>query len=198
MNATVASLPTGPRGQAIAVALLVLVLLLLWTALVSPLLGFYSDRADELATQQLKAAHMAVLAEQVPDLKKRAESSGHTGPAPSLVVEGPSDAVAAATLQGKVQSMATEVGTTLTSVENLPHEPVGTAYHRIGLKISLNASWPVLIALLKAVDQATPPMLLDDVQIHGSPLPMVNVNRGLEANFTIWALRAGPVGDRKP
>jgi len=198
MNATVASLPTGPRGQVIAVALLVLVLLILWTALVSPLLGFYGDRADELGTQQLQAAHMAVLAEQVPDLKKRAESSGHTGPAPSLVVEGPSDAVAAATLQGKVQSMATEVGTTLTSVENLQHEPVGTAYHRIGLKISLNASWPVLIALLKAVDQATPPMLLDDVQIHGSPLPMVNVNRGLEANFTIWALRAGPVGERKP
>lgn len=198
MNATVANLPTGPRGRAIAAALLVLVLMILWTALISPLLGFYGERADELSTQQFKAAHMAVLAEQVPDLKKRAESSGHTGPAPSLVVEGPSDAVAAATLQGKVQSMAAEVGTTLTSVENLPHEAVGTAYHRIGLKISLNASWPVLIALLKAIDQAAPPMLLDDVQIHGSPLPMVNTNRGLEANFTIWALRAGPVGERKP
>ena len=198
MNSVVANLPTGPRGRAIAVALLVLVLLILWTALVSPLLSFYGDRADALSTQQLKVAHMAVLAGQVPELKKRAAASGNTGPAPSLVVEGPSDAVAAATLQGKVQSMAAEVGTTLTSVENLPHEAVGTAYHRIGLKISLNASWPVLIALLKAIDQASPPMLLDDVQIHGSPLPMVTANRGLEANFTIWALRAGPVGERKP
>lgn len=198
MNATIANLPTGPRGRAVALGLLLLVLLILWSAIVSPLLGFYGDRADELSTEQLKVAHMAVLADQLPDLKKRAAAAGNTGPATSFVVEGPSDAVAAATLQGKVQSMATDVGTTLTSVENLPHEAAGAAYHRIGLKISLNASWPVLIALLKAVDQASPPMLIDDVQIHGSPLPMVNTNRGLEANFTIFALRAGPVGERRP
>jgi len=134
----------------------------------------------------------------VPALKQRAESAAHAGPPPSLVLEGPSDAVAAATLQNRVQDMAGLAGTTLVSVENLPVEAVGTAYHRIGLKISLNASWPVLIALLKSVEQATPPMLLDDVQIHGSPLPMLNQNRGLEANFTIYGLRAGSAGERKP
>jgi general secretion pathway protein M len=198
MNAAIAALPTGPRGRALAVALLVFALLIVWVAVISPLLGFYSERADDLSSQRLKAAHMALLADQLPALKQRAESTGHTGPAPSLVVEGSSDAVAAATLQGKVQAMAADVGTTLVSVENLQHEPVGTAYHRIGLKISLNASWPVLIALLKAVDQTTPPMLIDDVQIHGSPLPMLNNNRGLEANFTVYALRAGPAAERKP
>ena len=130
----------------------------------------------------------------MPALKQRAESAAHAGPPPSLVLEGPSDAVAAATLQNRVQDMAGLAGTTLVSVENLPVEAVGTAYHRIGLKISLNASWPVLIALLKSVEQATPPMLLDDVQIHGSPLPMLNQNRGLEANFTIYGLRAGSAG----
>ena len=198
MNAMVANLPTGRRGHIFAVALLVLAVMILWTIIVSPLASFYSDRADELAAQQDKAAHMAVLAAQLSALKQRAEGAAHAGPAPSLVLEGPSDAVAAATLQNRVQDMASAVGTSLVSVENLPVEPIGTAYHRIGLKISLNANWPVLIALLKAVEQATPPMLIDDVQIHGSPLPMLNNNRGLEANFTIYALRAGRAGERKP
>jgi general secretion pathway protein M len=193
-----ASLPTGQRGRALALALLLLSLLILWLIVVSPLLGFYGDRAETLSNRQQKVAHMALLAEQVPALKTRAETAAHAGPPPSLVLEGPSDAVAAATLQNRVQDMAGTAGTTLVSVENLPVEAVGTAYHRIGLKISLNASWPVLIALLKSVEQATPPMLVDDVQIHGSPLPMLNQNRGLEANFTIYALRAGSAGERKP
>src|ERR1700722_8306004 len=99
-------LPTGQRGRALALALLMALLLILWLALVSPLLGFYSDRADTLSDQQQKGAHMALLAEQVPALKPRAESAAHAGPPPSLVLEGPSDAVAAATLQNRVQDMA--------------------------------------------------------------------------------------------
>jgi general secretion pathway protein M len=198
VNAMVAGLPTGRRGHALALALLVVALLILWVVVISPLAALYEDRAEALSSQQEKAAHMALLAAQVPALKQRAESAGHAGPAPSLVLEGPTDAVAAATLQNRVQDMAGAVGTTLVSVENLPAEPIGTAYHRIGLKISLNASWPVLIALLKSVEQATPPMLVDDVQIHGSPLPMINNNRGLEANFTVYALRAGQAGERRP
>ena len=39
MNATVANLPTGQRGRALALALLVALLLILWLVLVSPLAG---------------------------------------------------------------------------------------------------------------------------------------------------------------
>ena len=194
----VAGLPTGRRGRALAAALLVLVLLILWQGIVAPLVGFYYDRADELAIRQARAASMARLADQVPALKQRAEIATRSGPAPTLVLEGSSDAVAAATLQNRIQDMAGTAGTALVSVENLPVETVGGTYHRIGLKISLNAHWPALIALLKSVEQATPPMLIDDVQIHGSPLPSLNKTRGLDANFTIYALRAGSAGDRKP
>lgn len=196
MNA-LSNLPTGRRGHVLALGLLLLVIMVLWGGIVSPLAGLYADRAEELGKRQNFAAHMARLAEQLPALHKRAESTVQHGPPPTLVLEGPSDAVAGATLQNRVQEMATAAGTSLVSVENVAAEPAG-AYHRIGLKVSLNATWPVLIALLHSVEQATPPMLIDDVQIHGSPLPMLNNNRGLEANFTIYALRAGAAAERKP
>ena len=194
----VASLPTGRRGHALALALLVVILLILWQGIISPLVGYYTDRADQLALEQARAVSMARLADQVPVLKQRAESASHAGPTPSLVLEGSSDAVAAATLQHRVQDMASAAGTNLVSVDYLPPEAGSGAYHRIGLKITLNAQWPVLIALLKSVEQANPPMLIDDVSIHGSPVMLLNKTRGLEANFTIYALRAGSTGDRKP
>jgi general secretion pathway protein M len=196
MNA-LSNLPTGRRGHVVALGLLLLVIMVVWGAIVSPLIDLYGDRAEQLSKRETFAAHMARLAEQLPALHKRAENTAHAGPPPTLVLEGPSDAVAAATLQNRVQEMATSAGTSLVSVENVAAEPAG-AYHRIGLKVSLNASWSVLIALLHSVEQATPPMLIDDVQIHGSPLPMLNNNRGLEANFTIYALRAGAAAERKP
>jgi hypothetical protein len=192
------NLPTGRRGHALALALLAVLLLILWQGLIAPLVGLYGDRAEELAFLKVRAAKMANLAEQVPALKKRADIAAHAGPAPAMVLEGSSDAVAAATLQNRVQDMAAAAGTALVSVDYLPVETVGGTYHRIGLKISLNAQWPALVALLKSVEQASPPMLIDDVQIHGSPLPVLNRTRGLEANFTIYALRAGSAGDRKP
>jgi hypothetical protein len=192
------SLPTGRRGHALALALLAILLLILWQGVAAPLVGLYGDRADELAFLKIRAAKMANLAEQVPALKKRADAAAHAGPAPTMVLEGSSDAVAAATLQNRVQDMAGAAGTALVSVDYLPVETIGGTYHRIGLKISLNAQWPALVALLKSVEQASPPMLIDDVQIHGSPLPALNRTRGLEASFTVYALRAGGAGDRKP
>ena len=194
----VAGLPTGRRGRALALVLLVLALLIVWLGVVQPLAALYDDRADELALQQQRAVTMARLAAQLPALKQRAEIATQSGPAPTLVLEGSTDAVAAAARQGRVRDMATSAGTTLVSVENLLPETVGGSYHRIGLKISMNAHWPALIALLKSVEQETPPLLIDDVQIHGSPLPTLNNTRGLDASFALYALRAGSVGDRKP
>jgi general secretion pathway protein M len=197
MNAMVAGLPTGRRGLALALALVLLVLAVLWQGVVSPLLSYYDDRAEELGTLQLKANHMAQLATQLPSLKQRADAAGRSGQTQTLVWEGPSDAVAAAALQSKMQEMASATGASLSSVENLPVEPLNPNYHRIGLKIALNATWPNLVNLLKSVEMANPPLLIDEVQVHGSPLPRLNVNRGLEANFTVYALRTGKAGDRK-
>ncbi|HVJ51946.1 MAG TPA: type II secretion system protein GspM [Aliidongia sp.] len=188
-------LPTGQRGRLFALAITFAALIIIWFGAVSPLIDLYDARAQELDEQRAIAAHMAGLAAQLPELTQRA--AAHTGPAPTLVLQGSSDAVAGATLQNMVQDMASAKGASLVSVESLPAEAAG-AYRRIGLKISLNAPWPVLIGLLQSVDQATPPMLVDDLQIHGSPLSLINRATGLEAGLTIYAFRAGTAAEAKP
>jgi general secretion pathway protein M len=193
------NLPTGRRGQALALAILLILLLAIWQGAVGPLLELYGDRADELEMSRQHVAMMTRLNEQLPGLKQKWEQGQRSGaPQKSLVIDGANDALAAASLQDQLRGMATNAGTTLVSVENLPPDTAPGAYHRIGLKISLNARWPVLVALLKAIEESSPPLLVDDVQIHGSPLPTLNQTRGLDASFAIYALRSGSAGERKP
>jgi|HubBroStandDraft_6_1064221.scaffolds.fasta_scaffold940015_1 hypothetical protein len=195
----VTNLPTGRRGQALAVAILLILLLAVWQGAVVPLIALYGDQGDELEMSRQRVAMMTRLADQLPALKQRWEQTQRSGaPQKSLVIEGANDALASASLQDQLRGMAATAGTTLVSVENLPPDTAQGAYHRIGLKISLNAHWPVLVALLKEIEESNPPLLVDDVQIHGSPLPTLNQTRGLDASLAIYALRSGSVGERKP
>lgn len=191
----VTNLPTGRRGQALAVAILLILLLAVWQGAVAPLLALYGDQTDELEMSRQRVAMMTRLGDQLPALKQQWEQTKSSGAAQkSLVIEGASDALAAASLQDQLRGMAANAGTTLVSVENLPPDTVQTVYHRIGLKISLNAHWSVLVALLKEIEESNPPLIVDDVQIHGSPLPTLNQTRGLDASLAVYALRSASTG----
>ncbi len=183
------SLPTGQRGRLLALAVTGVLLLALWLVIASPLLDFYADRADRLAQREAVAARMERLAASLPDIKERAEAASDDGATRILTLEGGSDAVAAAGLQNVLQDMATAVGASLSSVEIVPGDTVG-AYRRVGLKLSLNVPWTTLVALMQAIEQASPPMLLDDVEIHASPVPNAPPTQPLDAEFTVYAFRA--------
>lgn len=189
------ALPTGPRGRLLAVGLAILALVILWLGLVSPALAWYADRADTLDQQRAVAARMAALADSLPDLQRlAAETAGAAEPL--AVLEGATDAVAGATLQELVQDMANQSRASLASVETLPAEQRG-AYRRIALRVSVSADWPVLVQFLAAVEQATPRMLIDDLQLRGQSARLRLVGTAaagpppVEASLTIIAFRAG-------
>jgi general secretion pathway protein M len=182
------SLPSGRRGQLLASALTLAVAASVWAGVVTPLLAWHADQAQRLEQRRALAHRMADLAETLPALQAQAAGRDAAGPAPSAVLAGETDAVAGAALQLLVQQMATGTGTTLSSVEVLPAEPVGS-YRRIGLHVALSAPWPMLVRLLQSIEQATPPMLVDDLRVHGSPL--VNVALPMDASFTVLAFRDG-------
>ncbi len=115
----------------------------------------------------------------------------------SALLTGATDAVAAATLQGRVQDMAGSAGATLSSTEALPARQQG-AYRRIALRVSLNASLPVLVRLLQSLDESTPRMLVDDLQCHTSPIVIAQAHQtspALDASMTIIGFRAGQETD---
>lgn len=186
-------LPTGRAGQALAVAITLIAVLLVWEAVAAPLLDWYGSRADEVERVRALASRMEALAAGLPAMRREAQRVRAAGPPASALLAGDSDAIAAATLQGRVQDMASSAGTALSSTEALPARQVG-AYRRIALRVSFNATLPVLVQLLQSLDGSTPRMLVDDLQLHTSPI-IVAQNRGssppLDATLTVVGFRAG-------
>jgi general secretion pathway protein M len=160
------TLPTGRRGQIVALGVTLIAILALWLLIVSPVAGFYFDRADELLEHRRVEQHMEQLVAARQGLLEQAANLGDAAPAHNLL-DGSSIPVATAALQGIVQEVASASGATLTSVESLPGEN-GAGYRRVSIKLAVTTSWPILINFLAALQQSDTPMAIDDLQIHAS------------------------------
>ena len=90
--------------------------------------------------------------------------------------------------------MATAANAQLTSIETLPAEQVG-AYRRIGVHVELSAQLAVAVALLRAVEEAQPSMLVDDIRLTATPVGPMNTQLPLDAAFTVYAFRIGTAKD---
>ncbi len=187
------TLPEGQRGRMLALGITVAALLAVWIVLVAPLSGFYAERSERLTQRQMLAHHMEQLAAAKPALEARAAELSRQAPATGAsasIPAGSSTPVATAALQSLVQDIATAAGASLASVESLPGESAA-GYRRVGVKLSLSASWPVLVRFLQALEQSNTPMAVDDLQIRGSAQSAQSDQQTLEAGFSIYA-PAGP------
>jgi general secretion pathway protein M len=181
------TLPTGRRGQIVALGAALVTLMALWLIVISPLIDFYSDRADQLQKQQAVIGRMERLVAQRQELMEQAANLGDAAPAKGNLLDGSSIPVATAALQGLVQDIASTSGATLASVESLPGE-TGNGYRRVGVKLALSASWPVLIHFMEALQESDTPMAVDDLQIHsGSETPKTPDQQVFEAGFAVYA-----------
>jgi general secretion pathway protein M len=189
-----ATLPSGRRGQVLALAMLAIGLLALWLGIGGPLCAWYAQRASRLDEQRLLVAHTAALAATLPDLMRRAAPAAG-GRASDT------DALAAAELQQRLEQLAANAGTEITSVETLPAEQ-GNAIKRIRLRVALQASWPKLLALLSAIETYSPPLLTDDLDLHTASAQKADGQNGdaptLQVQFSVIALRSGSTAVQGP
>ena len=187
MIASVETLPTGRRGQIVALGVTFVAVMALWLVIISPIIGFYSGRADRLAEQQVVVHRMERLVASRQDLLARAADLGDAAPAKGNLLDGSSIPVATAALQGLVQDTATTAGASLSSVESLPGE-TGTGYRRVGVKLALSAPWPVLIHFIEALQESDTPMAIDDLQIHSATeAPKAADSQVFDAAFSVYA-----------
>jgi hypothetical protein len=141
----------------------------------------------------MQAAHLKALADALPRLKA---SLGAASPSSAMTFAGSTDSVAAATLQGAIQDMVKGTGASLGSVEIVPPSSA-EGLHRIGLRVALSGSSETVTRLLVAIEQAEPPMLVDDLQISGKvaateavpPDRDAQSEPRLDAGFAIYAFR---------
>ena len=110
---------TGRRGQGLAVGLTLLVLAVVWLGAAAPLQAWYADRAETLMQRQALLQRMQALAASLPALRSAASKATNGAASENMLLEGSSDAVAAADLQEMVQRMAGAAGASLAAVETL-------------------------------------------------------------------------------
>lgn len=181
-------LPEGVRGRILAAALLLTVLAAAWAGIVAPATAWYAERADSLDQQSTLARRMAQIAAGLPDLRRRVDSPAAA--APTGLLEGASDAVAGAGLQQHLQQIATTAGATLNSTEVIPGEQVG-AYRRIAVRLSLSATWPVIVQLVDAIVAGTPRLLIDDLQIQSARIGAGPGDPPLNVGMLVFGFRPG-------
>jgi len=186
-------LPEGRLGQVLALLLLGLVLAAAWGAVAAPLLAWHAEQADRIERRTILVRRMAQIAADLPRLEQQATATAQAAPSKIVLLDGASDAVAGAALQQRLQDIAAQTGASLSSMEALPSQPIG-GYRQVGVRVTVNAGWAALIALIEAVGAGPPQMLVDDLQVHGQGGLIRDADVPLLASMTVTGFRTGAAG----
>jgi general secretion pathway protein M len=183
------ALPSGPKGRALAVGLAMLAIVIAWLGLVAPLLDWYADREEVLRRQRALAHRMSAMVETLPALRDAATEAAESGRQPGTLLAGATDALAAATLQQKLDELATASGVRIGSEEILPVQATGD-FRAIAVRVTLTAPWRAVVALLEGMAKADVPMMADEMQLRGPAANSRDTDQPVDANFTVTAYRA--------
>jgi len=184
-------MPSGRRGQLLALSLLLAALGGVYLVVASPLLGLYAERAAVLENRRMLLPRLRAAAEELPILRARVEQLRVAAGTRKITLEGASDPIAAATLQSRIEELAASAGATIGSTESLPAE-ARSGYRRIGLRYVLSGSYETLVKFLAKLEAATPPLVIDNLHIHGVlRRPGTPANAGLDAGLDVYAYRDG-------
>jgi len=149
----------------------------------------YQQQQNDLLMQERRLVSLLpALRKEVKDLDDHAVGS---------VLPGYSDAVAGAELQENIDKIAKSVNVRLASVETLTGAQVAD-YRRIGLHIQLRAPFSVIVALLSALNDANPKMIVDEVHLAATPVESDGQQPPLDASFSVQSFRAGRAEDAAP
>jgi general secretion pathway protein M len=184
-------MPSGRRGRILAVTVVLVVLAGLYLVVAAPLLELYAERAAVLAKGQTLLPRLHAAADELPDLRAQVEQLRAAAGTRKLTLEGASDAIAAAALQSRIEELAASVGATIGSTESLPAES-RSDYRKIGLRYVLSGPYATLVRLLAKLEAATPPLVIDNLHIHGVlRRPGTPAATGLDAGLDVYGYRDG-------
>ncbi|HET7880692.1 MAG TPA: type II secretion system protein GspM [Acetobacteraceae bacterium] len=187
------TLPTGRPGQALALGMLLLALAALWLGVAMPLTDWYTERAAAMDQRAVLLGRMEALIATRASLAEQAKAVAAAGVGENSLLDGDSDSVASAALQELLQARFMQAGVQLNSVETLPGDDSGT-YRRVRLRISFNASWPVLMAMLKEFEVARPALLIDELSVQPALHRISTAPGTFDVACSVYGFRTGGTG----
>ncbi len=172
-----------------ALGLTLLVLGFGYFLVAAPLLDLYAQRQARLDHQRLLLPHLEAVGATLPALRARIRALTAAARTQNVTLDGESDAIASANLESRIEALASKAGASMGSTESLPAVSVD-GYRRIGLRLVLSGPYETLIKLVATIETATPPLVIDNLQIHGvlrrPGMPGANT---LDAAFDVYGFR---------
>jgi hypothetical protein len=156
-------LPEGVQGQALALAITVLAIVVFYLLIISPVLGFYGDREDQLDQRLAMAGRYEALARELPALRA-ADKKWRDQEGGELLLEGNSDALASASLQAAMKSLVEDAGAKLSSSEVLQPETSGN-FRRVGIRVAFSGDLKLVTAVLRGVETSRPVLSVGDFSL---------------------------------
>ena len=148
----------------LAVALLVLVLIGLWSLLIQPLAARHAaNEAQILQSRELLARYQAIIGSEerlLRELEALQEAESTSGGL--LATDNPS--VGSAEIQKQLKDFVTESGGALKSTAILPTEE-RSAFQRIAVRLNVICDTPALQELLYSIESANPYLFVDNLDV---------------------------------
>lgn len=191
-------MPTGRQGRLLALALALFALAGIYVIVAAPLLDLYAERQAELADKRMLLPRLSAAEAELPALRARLTQLGAAARARKVTLDGGTDAIASANLQGRIEELASSAGATIGSTESLPVE-TRAGFRRIGLRLVLNGPYETMVKLLAEIEQANPPLIVDNLQIHGMlRRPGMPETTALDAGLDVYGFRSNDTPAEKP
>ncbi|HEX9461088.1 MAG TPA: type II secretion system protein GspM [Alphaproteobacteria bacterium] len=161
------TLPDGRAGRILALAMAGGLLALAYLSAVRPLVARHGDMREELSDLALQRARLRKIEGELPRLQATIEDMKRRAGEKSLLLSDPSDAVAAASLQTRLQGFAAGEGAEVSSVESLSPK-VQEGFRRVGVRAVITCDLGALTAILRALSVARPPLFVENIDIRNN------------------------------
>jgi general secretion pathway protein M len=170
------TLPLSPSFQrALAVAILVAIVAVIYAALVQPLIDTYAADNAEIAQRQEALLRYQRAAQELPARQKELAALKQDQAKADGFLEGPSDTLIAAQIQNRVKALANAAKTELKSSQVLPAALDGKL-KRIAIRGQISATTTGLLSIFHDLEAQSPSLFLDNVTLQVQPLTIRDRN----------------------
>jgi General secretion pathway protein M. len=155
-----------PMSRLAAVGLLLVVIAAVYSLVIAPLWGTYTDNRDRIAEQQDLLQRYQRLAANATNLSHRLAVLRKQPVSGEGYLQGDNETLVAAQLQSRIRNVVQTSGGKLTSTQVLAGVDEA-GFRRIGVRVTMTADITDLQEVLHSLEGARPYLFLDNVDISG-------------------------------
>lgn len=155
-----------PVSRIVAVGLLLLLVMAVYSLLIAPLWHTYADNAESIAEQHRLLDRYRQVAAGAERLSDKLDALRNKPIAEEGYLQGDNETLVAAQLQSRIRTVVQDSGGKLTTTQVLAGVD-DSGFRRIGVRVTMTADIPDLQQVLHSLESDRPYLFLDNLDISG-------------------------------